>query len=358
MSDNLPTPLEPESSVVSRAFGAENRRRLIDRYFAERGEPLVSDAWKHVYRLLLWADRTTGLAHCYESDKSQPGRHWYARSLRFHDWLSQQFGVLPNELTDELDWLFRHAVDDIAAGVTKARLAAAVEQRKPYAGRGFPEPGEDPDLEYIVLDAVGPWLHDRPPPEVLRNLSQRVHVYLGQENKRKNVLGEGFEDVLAAILNRSGLAGLKEATTRPPLHDVGGFYEPRGGEKARKVDLAVSTHGGRRVLVSAKWSVRADREEQFLTDFEAYGRLESSGRPFEYYWLTNEFDAARLVASCDRMVGNGPLFNAVVHIAPDAVLAAYGEKLARSQKRVPGLIDSGRLISLAQWLASLADPQP
>ena len=31
-------------------------------------------AWKHVYRLLLWIDSTTGLAHCYESDKSQPGQ--------------------------------------------------------------------------------------------------------------------------------------------------------------------------------------------------------------------------------------------------------------------------------------------
>lgn len=180
-------------------------------------------------------------------------------------------------------------------------------------------------------------------------------MYLGQENKRKNVLGESFEDVLAAIVNRLELPGLGTARTRPPLHEVGGFYEPRGGEKPRKVDLAVSAHGGRRVLVSAKWSVRADREEQFLTDYEVYGRLESSGQTFDYYWLTNEFDAARLVASCDRMVGNSPLFTAVVHIAPDGVLAAYGETLARSQKRVPGLIESGRLVSLAQWLESLRD---
>jgi hypothetical protein len=29
-------------------------------------------AWEHVYRLLLRADQKTGLAQCYESDKSQP----------------------------------------------------------------------------------------------------------------------------------------------------------------------------------------------------------------------------------------------------------------------------------------------
>lgn len=339
--------------VVRRAFGAENRRRLIDRYFAENGDPTFTDAWAHVYRLLLWADRTTGLAHCYESDKSQPGRHWYERSLRFHDWLSQQFGVSPAELTDHLDWLFRTALVDIAAGVTDARsAAAAAEQRRPYEGRGFPEPDEDPDLEYIVLDALGPWLHDRPPPTALRDLSRRVHTYLAQENKRKNMLGEGFEDVLAAVLSRLSIPGVKTVRTRPALHELGGFYEPRGRDKARKVDLALLT-GDRRVLVTAKWSVRADREEQFLTDFEAYARLESSGMPFEYYWLTNEFDAARLVASSDKMVGNSPLFSAIVHIAPDGVLAAYGDRLARSQRRIPALIEEGRLVGLGDWLRSL-----
>jgi hypothetical protein len=28
------------------------------------------------------------------------------------------------------------------------------------------------------------------------------------------------------------------------------------------------------------WSVRADREEQFMSDFQAYERLESAGRDF------------------------------------------------------------------------------
>lgn len=341
-----------DKGVVERAFGTDNRNRLIDLYFAQQGEPTAQDAWKHVYRLLLWTDRTTGLAHCYESDKSQPGRKWYIRSLRFHDWLSQQFGVPPGELGDHLDWLFRHAVEDIAVGVAAARASAAAKQRRPYEGRGFPEPGEDPELESIVLGALGPWLTGTPSPEVMRDLTQRVHTYLGQENKRKNLLGEGFEDVLRAVVSR--LPGAPPALTRPPLHDIGGFYEARGGEKPRKVDLAILPGSDRRVLVSAKWSVRADREEQFLTDYETYGRLESSGRPFEYYWLTNEFDAARLVASCDRMVANSPLFTAVVHMAPEGVLAAYGDRLVRSQKRLPSLVEQGRLVSLAKWLETLS----
>ena len=74
--------------IVRAAFGAKNRSRLIDVYFASQRDTVASLAWSHVYRLLLWADQTTGLAHCYESDKCQPGKNWYARSLAFHDWLS------------------------------------------------------------------------------------------------------------------------------------------------------------------------------------------------------------------------------------------------------------------------------
>jgi hypothetical protein len=51
--------------------------------------------------------------------------------------------------------------------------------------------------------------------------------------------------------------------------------------------------GAARTFVTAKWSVRADREEQFMGDFQAYERLESAGPDFGYVLITNEFDAAR-----------------------------------------------------------------
>src|SRR5687767_10201821 len=82
-------------SAVTRAFGSENRARLLDRYFDRAGAVTSANAWLHVYRLLLWVDRTTALAHCYESDKAQPGRAWYARSLAFHEWVSDQLEVTP-----------------------------------------------------------------------------------------------------------------------------------------------------------------------------------------------------------------------------------------------------------------------
>jgi hypothetical protein len=132
--------------IVSNAFGAGNRNRLIDSYFAEVDDLSASTAWKHVYRMLLWIDRTTGLAHCYESDKSQPGRPWYARSLRFHDWLSGELGAQPNDLAEQIDVLFRQVIEGLSSTLAEQRSNLAASQRQSYVGRGFPEPGEDPEL--------------------------------------------------------------------------------------------------------------------------------------------------------------------------------------------------------------------
>lgn len=89
-----------------------------------------------MYRLLLWVDRTIGLAHCYESDKCQPGKPWYARALAFHDWLSDQLGVAPADVGVHIDWLFRTAADELARSRWQARGPDVEAQRVPYAGRG------------------------------------------------------------------------------------------------------------------------------------------------------------------------------------------------------------------------------
>jgi hypothetical protein len=346
----------PPVRAVLRPFGAANRRRLLEEYFKAAGDVTVANAWQHVYRLLMWIDATTGLAHCYESDKAQPGRHWYARSLALHDWLAAELDVQPEALQDELDWLFKKGSEQLTAALVKKRTqwaANAADQRQPYEGRGFPQPGEDPVLEQVIQEELGPHLQGDPPPEVMRRLIQRIREVIGLENKRRNLLGEGFEDVLAFVIRRLPGAERLDVQTRPVLHSLPGFREPDEDEKARKVDLAIITPTGRRVLVTAKWSVRADREEQFGTDWEAYDRLNKSRPYFEFVWVTNEFDAARLAAACRRTRPGGDLFTSVVHMNPAAVLAAYGRELRRSAFNLPGLIDNGRLISLEQWLTTL-----
>lgn len=346
---------ELPADISSRVFGAENRRRLLDQYFTKAPTVTPASAWQHVYRLLLWIDRTTGLAHCYESDKSQPGRPWYARSLAFHDWVSAELGTSPTELGTEIDWLFIRGTEQLAATLAdrERQLASrAAEQRASYAGKGFPEPGEDPGLEAAVQEELGRWL-SRPPPDAIQRLVRRIRAHLAQENKRKNLVGEGFEDVLASLIKRLPASAKIDVLARPLLHSLPGFRPPPSSEKPRRVDLAVIGPRERRMLASVKWSVRADREEQFGVDFETYARLEDASRDFEFILVTNEFDAARLSAACERRRPGGALFSSVVHVNPAGPLAAYGLELRRSAKRLAEHIQSGRLVSLERWLATL-----
>src|ERR1700726_2289821 len=139
-------PSPTKSAVLERAFGADSRRELIDEYFSEAGEVTAENAWQHVYRLLLWTDRTTGLAHCYESDKAQPGRPWYARTLAFHAWAAKALGTTPAGLSAEIDRLFTKGTERLASGLIRVqaqRAKAAAVQREPYEGQDFPLPGED-----------------------------------------------------------------------------------------------------------------------------------------------------------------------------------------------------------------------
>jgi hypothetical protein len=343
---------EPAGASVSRAFGAENRARLLGRYFSQALPVTIANAWQHVYRLLLWTDRTTALAHCYESDKAQPGRRWYARSLAFHDWVAGALGVTPAELGENIDWLFREAVKDLARTAVATRSTTYAEQRAPYEGRDFPEPGDDAELVAIIKETLGAWLPDELPETELRTLTRRVYAYVTQENKRKNLVGEGFEDVLTAVARQLPFSARLEIRNRALLHELPGFHPPPPTEKGKRVDLAL-LRPGERTLVSAKWSIRADREEQFHSDFEAYARLESAGQDFSYVLVTNEFDAARLKAACERRRQNAPLFTHVVHINPEGVLAAYGTTDRGSSAVVRSHVESGRLLSLAAWLDQL-----
>jgi len=346
-----------EGAPVKAAFGAVNRSRLIDTYFESQKQTdlQATVAWKHIYRMLLWTDQTTGLAHCYESDKCQPGKNWYARSLAFHDWVSSALGVLPGLLSDEIDWLFLRATKDLAAEVVRRAekvAAAASKQRQPYDGRDFPKPGEDPELVSILKDVLGGHLDSEPSPQQWQLLVQRIRQYLALENKRKNLVGEGFEDVLAQVVQRTCAKAAVEVHTRRSLHELPGFSRARQGDKPNKVDLAV-VRPGMRTIVTAKWSVRADREKQFTTEFGEYVNAESDSKPFEYVFITNEFDPARLRRACEKLAGNSLMFNHVVHISTDTIKATYGDAHEESMRRVVEHIDSGRLISLGQWLANL-----
>jgi hypothetical protein len=347
-----------DGDSIRAAFGADHRAHLLDEYFEQqRGSRVdTANAWEHVYRLLLWADATTGLAHCYESDKCQPGKPWYERSLAFHDWVSSSLRIAPSELGDDIDWLFRRASTDLANEVARNAVGLArkaAKQRDAYERRDFPKPGQDHELVAIVRDVLGPHFKTEPTVDQWEQLVQRVHRHLALENKRKNLVGEGFEDVLAQVVRRTSDGAEIEVYARTPLHKVPGFRRASESEKVHKVDLAVIRPATQaRMLVTVKWSVRADREKQFTTDYANYVKAEHAQRPWQYVFVTNEFDPARLMRACDQIEGNNRLFTSVVHINPAGIRSTYGPAKEPSMRRVIDLIDEGRLISLQRWLDS------
>jgi hypothetical protein len=343
-------------------FSQPSRVALIDSYFADRRvEP--AEAWRDVYRLLLWSDPTTGLAHCYESDKAQPGRPWYERTLAFHAWLAEQFGVGQGELPDDLDWMFRQVIKRVAteeAGRRERLTRRAAVQREPY-DETMPEPGDDPELRQIIelLLPAEPAL--RPGDDLVRDVLRQVRAHITSENKRKNLLGRGFEDVLIGIAMR--LTGIPPESlgTQTAIEDIRGFRPPRTGDKTEKVDMWVEPSDGRRILVSAKWSVRADREKQMRGDFLTYIECNEIREPFEYVWITNEFDPARLVANATNTEGNRHLFDAVVHICPAALELVHeldAAKLPRTRAQLRDAVESRRIVSLGDWLSDITRARP
>ena len=91
----------------------------------------------------------------------------------------------------------------------------------------------------IIKDALDKYLDTPPPDEIWQRLIQQIRQYLTLENKRKNLVGEGFEDVLAEIVLRTCSAGPLDVRARRLLQEVPGFNPPKKNEKPNKVDLAI-----------------------------------------------------------------------------------------------------------------------
>lgn len=347
------------STETDGPFSQPARVALIDAYFGDR-QVVPADAWKDVYRLLMWTDTTTGLAHCYESDKAQPGRPWYARTLAFHAWLADQLEVGVGQVADELDWMFRQVIAQLALGEQDKRFALwdkSALQRADYPDE-MPEPGDDPELRQLIEPLLAADHSIRPDDETIRDVLRQVRAHIGSENKRKNLLGRGFEDVLAGVLTRMPGGGPAQVGVQTPIHEVPGFRGVREGEKDEKVDLHVVTETGERIMASAKWSVRADREKQMASDFTTYVDCNQRREPFQYVWITNEYDAARLVANATRTQGNSQVFTDVVHVCPEALRVVHeldADKPLRSTAReLRGLIDRDRIRSLSGWLSEVS----
>lgn len=94
-------------------------RRSARRFGRELGKYLrlnpignASDAWRHIYKLLLSVDRRTRLAHVYDSNHMQRGGNFYDRAVRFTDLLCGLWGITKNDLSTEIDFMFKGCVEE------------------------------------------------------------------------------------------------------------------------------------------------------------------------------------------------------------------------------------------------------
>lgn len=288
------------------------------------------NSWKAVYRLLLWIDPTNGLVHAYESDKCQPGKHWHQRAVRVTQAVADALGVAVRDLRPTIDVLFRESMLDLTS--RSGADLGAVEQLEV----------EDPSgLVAVVEQFLSP---DQRPLAI--RIAEAARKHLSIENKRKNVLGEGFEDVLSILITR--VAGLPKdrMRLRARLSDLPGYRAPASRRKEKRPDVAIVESGRTRMLVSSKWSVRADREDQFADEYQFYRDHQEQARPPETVLITNEFDRARLVSAIESPRFR---FDRVVHIQPELLHAAYEKDLGD----LAPIMRQKKLISLAEFLGEL-----
>lgn len=189
-------------------FGKKTRQRIIGEYFEANPARDPAGAWMHVYRLLLWIDEGTRLAHVYDANHMQKGRMFHERAKNFMTALCAKMGIAKAELHDHIDVLFKGCVEDFREARQEQQEAADPEAEDLEA-----------ELESDAVVAIQRILEQhRMPPGAVKDAARAVEEYAREfftvGNKRKNALGEGFEDVLYRLLLDSARLDPQKVRTR------------------------------------------------------------------------------------------------------------------------------------------------
>jgi hypothetical protein len=347
---------------------------ILRRHFAEFGPITAETTWKFIYYELLWIDGSTGLAHLYESDKAQPGRPWYDRTVIFTDMLCERFGgITRDELKQQIDRLFRACLekllenqrttlkeDDLAKTITTLQAPVESIEHLSKAIDTSPEDSEDeiyiPDTSLVVefskllTERVG---IPRPQAEVFaRELVAKARFYFTVERKRQNVLGEGFEDLLQLLLTNVSRVPEEHIFIRQRANKLPGFQNLQTTrERIEAPDIAIVRNNRTELIASVKWSLRHDRQKQLSDELDCYVDLLSQNRFPQYVLITNEYDPGRLV-NTDGLNRRGQKIDQVYHINLELLLGTLHDH-ERSRDLRP-LIASGRLGSIADFLLNLS----
>jgi hypothetical protein len=354
-------------------FGKESRVQILRQHLAEADSLTPETAWQFIYRELLWIDGSTGLAHLYESDKAQPGRPWYNRTVIFTKMLCDRFGsITQEELKGQIDRLFRACLEklihnqgtvngdsEIVEALTNPETSPEVTESIIEAVEGS---GQEDDAEKYVPDAdlvaefanllVSQANMTRTQADAFAHkLVARARFYFTVERKRQNVLGEGFEDLLQILMMSVGKVPQNHIVIRKRANTLPGFQGATNRERIEAPDIAIIRDNKTEMLASVKWSLRHDRQKQLSDELDCYVDLLSQEKFPKYILITNEYDPGRLV-NADGLARRGQRLDHIYHINLDFLLGVLQDH--ERGKDLEPLIRSGRLRSVEDFLRDLA----
>lgn len=336
-------------------FGKDSRVRILKKHLAESGTVTAQNAWQFIYRELLWIDGSTGLAHLYESDKEQPGRPWYDRSIVFTDMLCGLFGGISREdLRQQIDRLFRACLELIIRGDGTEEEADLAEALTALSEQGVST--YTPDVSLVMEFAALLNQHAKLPQleaeSLARELVARARIYFTVERKRQNVLGEGFEDLLQLLMARISTVPDEYIRIRQRANHLPGFQNPETTrERVEAPDLAIVKDERTTLLASVKWSLRHDRQKQLSDELDCYADLLSQEAFPRYVLITNEYDPGRLV-NTDGLSRRGQRVDCIYHVNLDLLLGVLHDH--DRIKDIKPLIAAGRLKSIADFFGDIS----
>jgi len=325
-------------------FGRTTRLRVLEEYFAQAGAVTESNAWEHVYRCLLWMNLGASLAHIYDSNHMQSDGVFHSRAVRFTDLLCAHWEISRPELPERIDRLFKGCITELnrrqleneteIEEETESELISAIEAV--LEGEGIAEP------QALI---------------VARKIERLSRNFFTIGNKRKNALGEGFEDLLWILLQRVSGIPLNKIHMRVPVSKMPGFRRaaltPFGGRKKREPhpDIAIVEGDITHVIATAKWSMRQDRETQFQSEYSSFQMNKVQSTELTYVLITNEFDIARLKNVANAMPGGegGYIFHTIYHICLPLLRQTHGARFAE----IEPWVGTGKLKSLSDFLADM-----
>lgn len=318
--------------------------RVLEEYFAGVREVTEANAWEHVYRCLLWMNVGAGLAHIYDSNHMQPGGGFHSRAVRFTDLLCAHWSISRKQLAHQIDVLFkgcvaelkrRHEAEGDIDSETESELILAIQAQ--LSGEGVKE-------------------------ERARDLARRIEIlsrdFFTIGNKRKNALGEGFEDLLLILLHRVSRIKQEKLGLRIPVSRLPGFRRApasTSGDKRKREphpDIAIVEDQITHVIATAKWSMRQDRETQFQSEYNSFQMNKTQPTELTYALITNEFDIARLKNVVSAEPGRdrgGYIFHNVYHICLPLLRETQGERF----KEIEPWVGTGKLRSLDDFLKEM-----